>query len=120
MEKARHTSLWQMIAAPIVWAVHFCAVYAWTASACAHAGAAEEARLGVALMTLAALGLIAVFAWRAWRQWDLLSENDHVHDAPTDGHRRRFLGHAGLLLSMVSAIGVSFVAAPAFYIGSCL
>lgn len=116
----RYRSIWHMIAAPVVWSVHFAGVYAWTALSCARFGGPDEARLGIALATAAALALIVVIGWRAWKQWDFLDDYDDVHDAPTTEHRREFLGHAGWLLSIISAIGVLFVAAPAFYIGSCL
>lgn len=116
----RHKSIWHMIAAPIVWAIHFALVYAWSALSCARWGEESDARLGVLLLTLVALVAIVVIGWRSWRQWDYLTDYDHVHDQPTTEHRREFLGHAGWLLSIVSAIGVTFVAAPAFYIRSCL
>lgn len=120
MEPVRHKSLWHMIAAPIVWALHFCVVYAWTASVCAHTDDASEARVGVAVITVIALTLIVFFGWRAWKQWNFMTRQKYVHDQPTTEHRKEFLGHAGWLLSIVSVIGVAFVAAPAFYIGSCL
>lgn len=119
-DPARYSSLWHMIAAPTVWAVHFCVVYGWTASACAHWDSAAAARIGILAATLAALAVIIVLAWRAWRQWDYPTRHDYVHDQPGDNDRREFLGHAGWLLALVSAIGVTFVALPAVFIESCL
>lgn len=116
----RHSSLWHMIAAPVVWALHFCVVYGWTAVTCARTGDADTARLGIAAATVVAMVLIVVIGWRAWKQWDYTDDYDYVHDAPTEEHRREFLGHAGWLLAIVSAIGVMFVASPAYFIGTCL
>ena len=116
----RHRSIWHMIAAPVVWSLHFVAVYTLTAVDCAKTGSPDLARLAIAVLTVAALTVIAVIAWRAWGQWDYFTDYDYVHDLPTEEHRREFLGHAGFLLSVVSAIGVTFVAMPALFIGSCL
>lgn len=116
----RHSSLWHMIAGPIVWALHFAAVYGWTASVCARTTDPAAARTGIAVLTLVALLLIAVIAWRAWLQWDFLDDRDYEHDRPSVEDRREFLGHAGWLLAIVSAIGVIFVAMPAFFVGTCL
>ena len=116
----RHSSIWHMIAAPIVWAIHFALVYGWTALSCARWGGENDARWGVFLLTVVAVALIVVIGWRAWRQWDYLTDYEYIHDQPTREHRKEFLGHAGWLLAIVSAIGVVFVAAPAFYIRSCL
>lgn len=116
----RHSSLWHMILAPTVWAVHFCVVYGWTAVQCVRAGGPDAARTGVLLATAVALVVIVVLGWKAWKQWDYLDDFDYVHDQPTTEHRREFLGHAGWLLAIVSAIGVGFNALPAIFIRSCL
>lgn len=114
-----HRSLWHMIAAPVVWAVHFVGVYGWTAVVCARLGEPGLARTGTLLMSLVALGLISVLGWRAWRQWGYERYGDHIHDRPTVQDRREFLGHSGLLLALVSGIAVIFVTMPVLFIGSC-
>ncbi|SLN12662.1 hypothetical protein ROJ8625_00341 [Roseivivax jejudonensis] len=116
----REESLWHMIAAPTVWALHFCLCYGWTASVCARTDDVTAARVGIALVSAAALVAIAVIGWRAWRQWDYLDDFDYEHDRPTVEDRREFLGHAGWLLALVSGIGTLFVASPALFIESCL
>ena len=116
----RYSSLWHMIAAPIVWAIHFGTVYGWTAAICARAGAPGAARSGISVATLVALAAIAWLGWRAWLQWDYRPHAPRLHDVPTTEARREFLGHAAWLLSIVSAIGVIFVALPAIFIESCL
>ena len=69
----RHSSLWHMILAPTVWAVHFCVVYGWTAVQCARAGGPDAARTGILIATAVALMAIVVLGWKAWRQWALES-----------------------------------------------
>jgi hypothetical protein len=115
----RHKSIWHMVLAPVVWSLYFATVYAITAIDCAKSGALDVAPIAIAALTLLALVLIAVLTWRSWRQWDYLSDYTYVHDKPTAKHRREFLGHAGFLLGVVSAIAVIFVALPALFIGSC-
>lgn len=119
-ERTRDRSLWHMIAAPLVWSLHFVAVYAWTATVCAKAGDAGLARTGILVGTAAALIAIVAIGWVAWRQWDYTDDWDYVHDKPTEEHRREFLGHVGALLALISAIGVVFNASPAVFIGNCL
>ena len=116
----RHRSLWHMILAPTVWAFHFVLCYAVMSLACVKMGAPDLARLGVGALTTLALALIGFLGWRAWRQWDYRPGENYVHDRATKPHRKEFLGHAGLLLAMVSAIGVIFGALPALIIESCI
>ncbi|MCQ0970471.1 hypothetical protein MLD63_08555 [Paracoccus sp. TK19116] len=116
----RYSSLWHMIAAPVVWAVHFCAVYGGTALVCARMDAPGLARIGIAAASVVALGLIWWIGRRAWRQWDYASRANRTHGGPRAEDRREFLGHSAWLLAIVSAIGVIFVSLPALFIESCL
>jgi hypothetical protein len=116
----RYSSLWHMIAAPVIWAAHFAAVYAWTAIACAKLNSVASARTGIAVFSAVALIVILWLGWHAWRQWDFPADGDDVHDRPTAEDRREFLGHAAWLLAVVSAIGVIFVTLPVLFIESCL
>jgi hypothetical protein len=116
----RSRSLWHLILGPMIWAVHFCVIYAMTAIFCAKVGGdAAVLRMWIMLLTLAAAGLICVVGWRSWRQWDYPDDFDYEHDGNTIEDRREFLGHAGLLLCVVSLIGVIYVALPAAFIGNC-
>ncbi|WP_134682059.1 hypothetical protein [Paracoccus ravus] len=117
--RSRHDSLWYMIFAPGIWALHFVAVYGWAATICAKGAPYGLARIGIAAVTVIALVLILWHGVLAWRQWDLLDDGDHVHARPTAGDRREFLGHAGLLLAIVALVGVVFVSLPAIFIGDC-
>lgn len=115
----RHKSLWHMILSPTIWAIHFVAVYGSTAVLCAKWNAADTARLAIFALTAVALALIVFVGWRAWRQWDYLDDWDDIHDGPTTEDRREFLGHVGFLLSLVSGVGVIYVALPALFVVTC-
>jgi uncharacterized iron-regulated membrane protein len=107
-----------MVAAPLVWAVHFVSVYAATSVICAKSGATGDARAIIVGLGILAISVIAFIGWRAWLQRDL-DPDDPVVDQATDDHRRAFLGHVGLLLAAISAIGVTYVSLPAIFIGTC-
>ncbi|ETW13261.1 hypothetical protein ATO8_08616 [Roseivivax marinus] len=116
----RSRSLWHLILAPTIWAIHFCVTYGMTAIWCERAPAASgDLRLWILIVTAVALAMILGVAWRAWRQWDYTDDYDYEHDGPTIEDRREFLGHAGFLLAVVSVIGVIYVALPAAFVGSC-
>ncbi len=117
----RQRSLWHLILGPTIWALHFCVVYATTAIICAKGSAPPETlRLLILAVTLVALAAIVVVGWRAWVQWDYTDDYDYEHDGHSVEDRREFLGHAGFLLCVVSAVGVVYVALPAAFVGSCL
>lgn len=70
-------------------------------------------------LTALALGGIALAAWRSWKQWDFLDDYDYSHDLAREEDRHEFLGHAAFLLSIVSFVGVIYVAMPVWLAGSC-
>ncbi len=76
-------------------------------------------RIGIGLVTLAALGVIVVAALLAWRQWGF-GTGDPPHDNATRQDRALFQGYATLLLSGLSFVGVVFTAMPALFITQCL
>jgi hypothetical protein len=118
-ESERGQSLWPMIYAPTIWAVHFCVSYGTAALWCTRNGPSDWLQWIVAAFSTVALGLIALVAWRAWRQWDYSDDWDYDHARASNEHRREFLGHAGFLLAGVSAVGVIYVTLPAFLTGVC-
>ena len=113
-------SLWHMILAPTIWAVHFCATYGTTAIFCAKTEIDTDV-LRIALLALSAVALllIGVTGRRAWRQWDYTDDWDYEHAGDNVEDRREFLGHVGFLLSVISLIGVVYVTLPALLVGSC-
>ncbi|CAD7039461.1 hypothetical protein REJC140_00754 [Pseudorhizobium endolithicum] len=115
-------SLWTLFTAPVVWALHFIVCYVVVAIYCEKAGVWEidfnSIRIGLGLLTLAALGMIVLSAYLAWRQWGFGS-GDPPHDRPTDHDRRLFQGFATLLLSGLSFVAVVYVAIPLIFIAGC-
>lgn len=117
------SSLWTVTVAPLIWALHFVLSYAATSLLCVKFGGGEVAvarlQVGVGVLTALALGGIALAAWRAWKQWDFLDDYDYAHDLAREEDRHEFLGHAAFLLSIVSFVGVVYVAMPVWLTGSC-
>ena len=116
-------SLWAMIIAPTIWALHFLACYILAAIFCAKAGtpAADLAsvRWWIAGLTVAALAGIAACAVQAFRLGHFREGKAAPHDADTIHDRRRFLAYATLLLSGLSFVATLFVALPAVFVASC-
>jgi hypothetical protein len=114
-------SLWAMIVAPTIWAVHFLACYILAAVFCAKAGTADFAsvRWWIAGFTFVALGAIAACAIQAFRLGHFMEGEAAPHDADTIHDRRRFLAYATLLLSGLSFVATLFVALPAVFVESC-
>jgi hypothetical protein len=118
------TASWSLpliIAAPVVWAVHFMSCYVavsvWCAKMAGATGSLGAARTGVAILTtvaLCAVGLVAGVGYRAWRSSDAGAHEDLPES------RQRFVGAATLLLSGLSALGIVYSALPAVFIESCL
>lgn len=114
-------SLWQLVAGPSAWALHFLLCYVTAAVWCAkHARLPPSAGLRGALWlyTAIALAVIAWFGWRALRRhaWGRASL---PHDDPSAGDRHRFLGYATLLLCGLSFIAVLYSAMAIAFVGSC-
>lgn len=118
-ESERSRTLWPMIFAPTIWALHFCLSYGTAALWCARLGAPGGLVWVLAAYSGLALALIALVAWRSWRQWDYADDHDYDHARANDEHRREFLGNASFLLAGVSAVGVIYVTLPAFLTGVC-
>jgi hypothetical protein len=122
-ETGTGTDLWQVIAAPVVWSVHFVATYGLAAVHCAKAGRAAEtggAAIAILGLTAVALALIGIATLRLWKvRARSLTDNDFDFEHNTVEERHRFLSHVALMLCALSAVGVIFVAMPAVIIGTC-
>jgi hypothetical protein len=116
-------SLWAMIIAPTIWAVHFLACYILAAIFCAKAGTPSAdlatVRWWIAGLTFVALAGIAACAIQAFRRGHFMEGKAAPHDADTIHDRRRFLAYATLLLSGLSFVATVFVALPAVFFASC-
>ena len=116
-------SLWAMIIAPTIWAVHFLACYILAAIFCAKAEAPSadlaSVRWWIAGLTVVALAGIAACAIQAFRLGHFVEGKAAPHDADTIHDRRRFLAYATLMLSGLSFVATVFVALPAVFVASC-
>jgi hypothetical protein len=116
-------SLWAMIVAPTIWAVHFLACYILAANFCAKAGGPPAdfatVRWWIAGLTVLALAGIGACAIQAFRLGHFMEGKTAPHDADTIHDRRRFLAYSTLLLSGLSFVATLFVALPAVFVASC-
>ena len=121
--REEQASLVRITFGPVVWMIHFILSYAGTAVFCAKLDAPAQAiawlRGGIGAATLLALGVIAWLGWRSWRQWRTGNEDIWEDPAATSEDRHQFLGHAALLLAVISFIGVVYTALPAIFSASC-
>lgn len=122
-ETGTGTDLWRVIAAPIVWAAHFLFCYVYAAIHCAKEGrdaALGDVRVAIAIATVLALAAIGASTWHLWQvRGRSLTDNDFEFDHNTPEERHRFLSHVALMLCVLSAIAVLYVAIPVFYLSSC-
>lgn len=118
----RGESLWLLVAAPTVWAVHFLLCYLtaaiWCAKVVGRLGPLDTVQVLIAVYTALALLGIGITGWSGWRRHEYgAAAAPHDFDTPEDRHR--FLGFATLLLSGLSAVAVVYVALTAVFIGTC-
>lgn len=115
-------TLWTLFTAPVVWGLHFLACYVLAAIFCAKRLPAtvsfDALRIGLVILTVAALLMIVMSAWLAWRQWGF-GADDPPHDEPTRSSRTLFQGFATLLLSGLSFVAVIFTAIPLLFLAEC-
>ena len=122
-ETGTGTDLWRVIVSPIIWAVHFLASYVTVAVYCEKAGRdaalgpAEIAVIGYTVVALAAIG------WSTWGLWQVrgrsLTDDDFEYEHNVPEERHRFLDHVALMLCVLSAVAVLYVAIPMLYLTSC-
>lgn len=122
-ETGSGTDLWRVIAAPIVWALHFLFCYVWVAVYCEKMGRETplgDARTVVIAATVVALAAIGLATHRLWRvRGRSLTDDDFEFEHNTPEERHRFLSHVALMLCLVSAVGVVYVAIPIFTLATC-
>jgi hypothetical protein len=119
----KHDSLWQLAAAPLVWAAHLLLSYATAAIFCEKVagrdGALDGARVAIAAFTAVALLAVGIIGWRAWKAERGDGGPALPHDSDSTEGRRRFMAFATLLLAGLSAVAIVYAALPALFIGSC-
>jgi len=115
-------SLWNLTAAPMIWAAHFLLSYAtasiWCAKVVGPGGSLTTARIAIFFYTAAALAAVGIIAWIGYRRHSFGSASlPHDDDTPEDRHR--FLGFATLLLSALSAVALIYEALVVVFIDRC-
>jgi len=118
----KRESLWWLAVAPSLWAAHFFSCYVavalWCEKVVARDGLLGVTRWLVAGLTVATLVGIYATGRHAYRRHSF--QNAPIpHDFDTPEDRHRFLGFAGLLLSILSAIAVVYVALPFGLVATC-
>ena len=105
----------KLVIAPAIWLAHFNAIYLLLSLTCASGAAratamgVEVVPLGVAVSTIVALASIAATAYRA-----------RVQSVSAADTSVAFTARVGVLLSLVCAIAVLWVAYPAFVLPACV
>lgn len=122
-ETGTGTDLWQVIFAPGVWAVHFLFCYVFAAIYCEKLGRdapLDAATWVIVAATVVALGLIGLSTLSLWRvRGRSLTDDDFEFEHNTAEERHRFLSHVALMLCVLSAVAVLYVAIPMLYLTSC-
>ncbi|MDY8109093.1 hypothetical protein U0C82_08035 [Fulvimarina sp. 2208YS6-2-32] len=115
-------TIWTLIAAPTIWALHFLASYVVASVDCAPnvdifqtITAARWMIFGLTIVALVLIGLIFLRSLGEWRGHG----GGTVNDEATDLSRERFLEFSTVLLAGLSFIAVVFVALPAFFNVDC-
>ncbi|HWQ13212.1 MAG TPA: hypothetical protein VNL77_10450 [Roseiflexaceae bacterium] len=108
-----------LLGPPVVWAVHFLAIYGVVALTC-WAGLSRWTLLGLAgqaavvlAATLVALALIGWAGWTAYGAWSAARADE---EAPG---WQAYAGRAGALLSGLFALAVVLETVPAFVLPTC-
>lgn len=118
----RSDSLLAMVAGPIVWTLHFLACYLTVSLACA-AGQQRLVLPGIATATAASLVLLAGICLAAWRRWRAGRGSEHGQGAQQEQGRDAavapFFALVTLMLSVLSAVAVLWVALPGAMLPAC-
>lgn len=103
------------LAGPVIWYVHFWAVYLLAEAGCFAAGLGSGSQplwlvVTILIATLVAVALIAWTTWAAWRKW-------RCHEDPRPG--RSALYFMGFVLGPLSIVATLFVGLPIAYLPPC-
>ncbi len=116
-------SLIGMVASPLVWVAHFLVCYIVVALACAFGFGTEAGggwgTVGIVLVMVSAgaVLIIAGLTFLAYRRWRQSGGSEPPHDHRQERHQ--FMSVAGLLLSVLSGIGIVYTAIPLLILPLC-
>jgi len=106
-----------LLGAPLIWMAHFLACYVIVALVCAlqltdvYLLGLDPAQLGITIVTVLALLLMGGIAIVNWRKW--------THPSGPDPEMSCFFAANTLLLCMLSALALIWVAFPAVLLPTC-
>lgn len=113
-------SLLSLLSAPVIWGMHFLAVYLTVSLTCAAAHTQplllglDIVDWGVTLLTLIALALLLYIAVINHAKWRRAADRE----AP-GAEINRFFSLCSVLLCILSAVAVIWVAFPAYFLPPC-
>ena len=123
VEPGEGTNLWRVLAPLVIWGAHFLFCYVWAAITCEKSGRAsllDSTQIAVLTATGIALALIGIVAAGLMRvRGRSLTDNDFEFEHNTPEERHRFLSHMALMLSVLAAVGVIYVAIPVVLLDTC-
>lgn len=115
-------SLPSLISAPLIWALHFTLSYVIVSLACAYDFGG--AHVSIALVTLLALALLIFIGAANWRKWRRERQTGRSSGGGTDpdvagANMGAFFSLASLMLCVLSAVALIWVALPAAVLPTC-
>lgn len=100
-----------LLAGPIVWAVHFIAIYGLNGVVCARRGSAGQwAGMAWEAWAIVAAGVVAVALLAAWTAARPRSEGEHS---------RRFVRWTSLALSALAVLAIAWESLAVFLVPAC-
>jgi hypothetical protein len=99
-----------LFAGPLIWAVHFIAIYAVNGILCARLSASET-WTGIAAWAVAGAGALAIAAMAAIGLWV------RPRDATPDSHA--FIQWVSLMLSLLASVAIVWETLPVFLVPAC-
>lgn len=114
----RH-SLWLLALSPVVWSLHFTAVYITAAIWCAKFPGTDllKVRHLTAIYTVIALAVVSMQVFYGYRKHR--SSDTHAHHKDSLEGRERFLGLTQLLISGLSFLAITYNAYAVYVFRSC-
>jgi hypothetical protein len=116
--------VYSLLAGPILWFVHFMAVYVLAEFSCRANFrnliffSPESIRLWITVLTLLLLIPVAAGGALAYRNWRTFPGDGGNDGSPLDA-RLNFLVVAGLLLSVIFLVSIIGTVIPTYFVGVC-
>lgn len=126
-DQPTYRALWfSLLVGPIMWSVHFLAVYLLVEVACM-AGALRTEVFGTGLVVLlllvmsgVALAVVVYGIYLSYRSYRRAGGHSLFSRDPLSGSPARFMAASGLALNLVFALLIVLMAIPALFLNPCL